>query len=98
MTKHSKLKVQFICKTRLKALGKAVNSDKSTADFSIFDQNFAESEKKRKILKMAWNVKIHDKKSADVSIFFADVSIFAELAILRINKHKTMTNTLIKLL
>ena len=38
------------------------------------------------------------KKFADVSTFFADVSIFAELAILRINKHKTMTNTLIKLL
>ena len=38
------------------------------------------------------------KKFADVSNLFADVSIFAELAILRINKHKTMTNTLIKLL
>ena len=38
------------------------------------------------------------KKIADVSNFFADVGIFAELAILRINKHKTMTNTLIKLL
>ena len=47
---------------------------------------------------MAWNVKIHDKKIADVSNFFANVSIFAELAILRINKHKTMTITLIKLL
>ena len=47
---------------------------------------------------MAWNVKIRDKKIADVSNFFADVSIFAELAILRINKPKTMTNTLIKLL
>ena len=33
------------------------------------------------------------KKIADVS-FFCDVSIFAELAILRSNKHKTMTNTL----
>ena len=38
------------------------------------------------------------KNFADVSNFFGDVSIFAELAILGINKHKTMTNTFIKLL
>ena len=39
------------------------------------------------------------KKIAYVSNFyFADVNIFAELAILRINKHKTMTKTFIKLL
>ena len=38
------------------------------------------------------------EKFADVSNFFADVSIFAELAILRINKHKTIINTLITLL
>ena len=38
------------------------------------------------------------KKFADVSILFGDVSIFAELAILGINKNKTRTNTFIKLL
>ena len=37
------------------------------------------------------------KKIADVSNFVGDVSIFVELAILGINKNKTMTNTLIKL-
>ena len=47
---------------------------------------------------MAWNVKIHDEQICwREQFFFADVSIFAELAILRINKHKIMTNTLIKL-